>query len=103
MSYRRLPLVLLLILSLACNFITSALPRSVAPVTAAVPVTGSSGTLQPAYVPPDCAGTPVATLPAPTEQAVPTPAIQANAPIDHATQLKVFNETVKTISDVYVY
>jgi C-terminal peptidase prc len=45
----------------------------------------------------------VATLPPATELALPTSAIHANPPIDQKTQLQVFDQTVKTISDVYVY
>src|SRR5512135_1076294 len=103
MSHKRLPFVIILILSLACNFVTSTLPRRLAASTAVVPVTGGSSTLQPAYVPPDCVGTPIATLPPPAEQAVPTPSIQANQQVDHNEQLQIFDETTKVISDAYVY
>ena len=117
MNYKRIPLVIVLVLSLACNFVTSAISTRLAPPaatgtststitsTSVLPVTGASdtATLQPAWVPPDCVGTPIATLPAATEEAVPTPAIQANQPIDQKTQLQVFNQTVKTVSDAYVY
>jgi C-terminal peptidase prc len=55
------------------------------------------------YIPADCAGTPIATVPAATEQALPTPSVQANRPIDQKTQLHIFDEVTKVISDVYVY
>src|SRR5512143_1029108 len=103
----RAPLAVLLALALACNFITSRLRP--APPASAIPVTGTNLTAtpaaqpRPAYIPPGCENAAVATIPAATELAVPTPAIQANPPIDPATQLKVFDETARVISDVYVY
>ncbi len=109
MNYKRLPLVLVLILTLACNFVTRAIPTVLIPAgatntaTGVVPLTGSTPGLQAAWVPPDCAGTPPATQIPATEEAVPTPAVQANKAIDHQTQMHIFEEIVKTINDVYVY
>ncbi len=107
MSYKRWFLVVVLTLSLACNFVTSALQGGVTATppyaTVSIPVTGGTDPLQPVYVPPDCAGTPIATQPATTEQALPTPFNQANPPIDQKTQLSVFDQAVKIITNDYVY
>lgn len=107
MLHKRSLLVIVLSLSLACNFVTSALQGGLTAtpsyVTVSVPVTGETGTLQPIYVPPDCAGTPIATQPAAIEQALPTPFNQANPPIDQQTQLSVFDQAVKIITSDYVY
>ncbi len=112
MKYRRLPLVLLLVFALACNYITRSIPTSFVPsnpsgaintLTPSVPITGAISTLQPAWIPPDCSGTPVATVIPATEEAIPTPAIQANTPVDHQTQMQIFESVVKTVNDNYVY
>ena len=103
----RTPLAVLLALAVACNFITSRL--QLAPPPTAIPVTGITLTAtpaaqpRPAYIPPGCENAAIATIPAATELALPTPAIQANPPIDQTTQLKVFDETARVISEVYVY
>ncbi len=110
MTFKRLPLVIILVFALACSYITRAIPTAFSPAaastntaTGSVPITGAVSTLQPDWIPPDCAGTPVATVVPATEQAIPTPAIQANKSIDHATQMQIFESVVKTVSDVYVY
>ncbi len=109
MTLKRLPLVMILFLALACNYITRAIPTefilatSTSTATEAVPITGAMSTLQPAWIPPDCTGTPVATLIPATEQAIPTPAIQANKPVDQQTQLQIFDQVVQTVNSVYVY
>ncbi len=108
--HKRLPLIALLVLSLACNYLTKALspagptntPIGVGTNTATA---SPSGTAQPAglYIPPGCENVPVATLPAATELAIPTPAIQANPAINQALQVRVFNETVNVVNQVYVH
>lgn len=99
MSYRRLPLIVVLISSLACNFVT----RAFRPVPATPTPTSSPTPLKPAYIPPGCEAAAIATIPPATELALPTPAIRANPAIDPKLQLQVFDETVKVVSDVYVY
>lgn len=114
MTYKRLPLAIILIFALACNFVTRSIPAVGVPsgatnsgasvaATNAVPITGAISTLQPAWIPPDCAGTPVATVVPATEEALPTPVLQANQPIDQKTQLQIFDQTVQTVNTVYVY
>jgi len=96
MKLRHFPLVILLVFALACNFVTRAFSPFAPPTQTPTPLT-------PAYIPPDCASASLATVPAATALAVPTPAIQANPQIDHALQSSVFEKVVKIITDVYVY
>jgi C-terminal peptidase prc len=76
---------------------------STATGTAKLPITGAISTLQPAWIPPDCAGKPVATVIPATEEAIPTPVLQANKPIDKQTQLQIFDQTVQIVNSSYVY
>src|SRR5512142_2442235 len=113
MTYKRLPLAIVLIFALACNYVTRSIPTVLVPpstiggatrsATSPLPVTGAISTLQPAWIPPDCAGTPIATVIPATEEALPTPVSQANKPIDQQTQLQIFDQTVQTVNNVYVY
>ncbi len=109
--HSRFPLAVLLALALACNFVTNSLPRArLAPTPA--PIASGTATVapgtatalpRPAYIPPGCESAAIATVPPATELAQPTPAIQANPQIDQSTQLHIFDEATKIISDVYVY
>ncbi len=106
MALRRLFLIVLLVLSLACN----AFVNRFAPLQTPTPRDTSTDTLtataaptQVVYIPPGCEAAGVATLPVGTLLASPTPPLEANPPIGHDLQLKVFEDTVKTISDAYVY
>ena len=104
--YKHLPLVAVLVLSLACNYITRAFSTPAVPTnTPLVRSTAAGSATQPAglYIPPGCENVAVATLAAPTELAIPTPAAQANPAIDHALQQRVFNEAVNVVSKVYVH
>ncbi|MGZ6316333.1 MAG: S41 family peptidase [Anaerolineales bacterium] len=102
MPLKRLPLAVLLILSLACNLVSRALVPAV-PTVLPSTNTPAPTALQPAYVPPDCDAASLATVPPATELALPTPAIGINPEIDHKTQLSVFDQTVNIVSKVYVY
>jgi C-terminal peptidase prc len=55
------------------------------------------------YIPPQCQGMPLATLPAPTTVAGPTPALEANPPITTEQQLRVLNGLVNAVADHYIY
>src|SRR5512138_1254425 len=102
--YRRVLLVALLALALSCNYITRRLAPAASPsATASATLTAVATEARPAYIPPDCEGVAIATIPAATELAQPTPAIRANPPISSEEQLRIFDKTVQTVSDVYVY
>ncbi len=93
MLIRRITFILLTASLLACNFLTSKL----APLTARlVPLT-------PAYIPSNCQNIALATIPAATALAKPTPELEANPEISQTLQKRVFQETVDVINKVYVY
>ncbi|HEX8993002.1 MAG TPA: S41 family peptidase [Anaerolineales bacterium] len=104
--FKRLPIVAFLVLSLACNFLTRAFSTTAVPTNTPIVTPAATGSVtQPAglYIPPGCENVAAATLPAPTELAIPTPAAQANPVIDHALQQRVFNEAVDVVTRVYVH
>jgi len=96
MNRRQLLLTPLVLVSLACNFFTRLF------ISPATP-TPTPTVLTPAYIPPECAAVPPATVPAATALAQPTPELQANPDIDAKQRLQVFDEVVRIIEDVYVY
>ncbi len=102
MKISRILLALVLLFSLACNFITRALPF--APTPTPTPTSTLTPTpLTPAYIPTDCQNTALATQPASTLLAKPTSFLQANPEISADLQKRVFESVVKTVDKVYVY
>jgi carboxyl-terminal processing protease len=101
MKLKRSILALLLGFSLACNFITGGFdtPQPSLPATQTQQAAG----LTPVYIPPGCENIPIATIPPATQQALPTPELEANPEISTEIQLRVFEQTVATIEAVYVY
>jgi carboxyl-terminal processing protease len=99
--FERAAIVVLIALSLACD----AVVMHSAPTLQATLVLPSSTPMptQVAYIPSGCESAGVATLSPATLLATPMPALQANPPVNHDLQLKIFEETVKVISDDYVY
>jgi carboxyl-terminal processing protease len=55
------------------------------------------------YIPSACVGRPVATLPAATTVAEPTPSLGTNPPLTKSEQLKLFEEVTGPIPKYYVY
>jgi C-terminal peptidase prc len=55
------------------------------------------------YIPPQCEGQPVATLPPEVTLAQPTPALDANPPLTKEEQLDVLDELVSKVNEVYLY
>lgn len=101
MKIKRLPLVILFLLSLSCNAVSGVFETATPPVSvSAMPeATAQAG----AYVPPSCEGRAIATVPAPTTEARPTSDLKANPPISKEEQLRVFDEFTKKVSTVYLY
>ena len=93
MWIRRFTFIILTASLLACNFLTGKL----------APLTAWLGPLTPAYIPSSCKNTALATIPAATALAQPTPELDANPEISTAVQQRVFQETVAVILDHYVY
>jgi len=69
--------------------------------------TGISGLMGPSptppYIPADCAGQAVATIPAATVLAEPTPSVGMNPTLTKDEQLKVFDELINPVPKLYVY
>jgi carboxyl-terminal processing protease len=112
-SKRFLPIVLILF-SLSCNFVTRGLnlvpTETPVPPTATLTLTPTQTPLptatpfpHPVYIPPECKDRPLATLPAATTVAEPTPDIGQDPPISKNEQRKVFDQLTKTIEKVYLY
>jgi carboxyl-terminal processing protease len=113
MKIKRIIFGLLISSLLACNFVTqmvvpsTATPTATAtsPATATATATASptatSTSLVPAFVPPECANSPLATVPA--DQLVQlTPEFKVTE-ISKTEQLKVLDDLAKVVQDVYVY
>ena len=110
MKTKRSLLILLLILSLACNTITqvfvptpTATPVPPTFTPSATPTPTATPFPAPAYIPLECQGQAVATVPAATTIAQPTPSLGGNPPLTTEEQLKVFDQVVATINKVYLY
>ncbi|MCC7118597.1 MAG: PDZ domain-containing protein [Anaerolineales bacterium] len=93
-------IALALCASLACNFVTTALGIQATPTPEATSApTATSGL----YIPEQCKGLPLATIPAATAQAGPTPVPLINPEVSVESQKQIFEELVQTINQVYVY
>jgi len=103
MKIKRILIGFVLLFTIACGLISQT-PQSASPV---IPQTGatSAASADPnsPYIPPQCAGRPVATLPAATTEALPTPSLGKNPPVTKDEQLKVFDEMTSIIPSLYVY
>jgi carboxyl-terminal processing protease len=108
MKLKRIVFGLLILSMLSCNFVTQMVfpPTATPPPTAtstatATPSFTATPELQPAYIPPECAAVPLATLP-------PDLAVQAT-PEDELTevaqdeQLRIFKDLGDVVEGVYVY
>jgi carboxyl-terminal processing protease len=84
--------------SLACNFVMQMFDQPTPFVDepiSTIPV--------PVYIPPQCEGQPIATVPPDLTLVQPTPALEANPDVTADVQLRVFEDVVNIVSDVYVY
>jgi C-terminal peptidase prc len=101
MNTKRILIMIVLLFTLACNFTSQvplSTPTSTLPTLTSVPTASA-----PAYIPPECVGQLMATLPAATTVAEPTPSQGTNPPLTKSDQIKVFEELTGPIQDVYVY
>jgi carboxyl-terminal processing protease len=103
MNIRRILIVFVLILSLACNIVSQVpviTPTSTLPAASLTPILPTS---TPPYIPTECAGLTVGTpLPA-KDAALPTPSVGANPPLSQSEQLQLFEELTSPIPEYYVY
>lgn len=109
MNFKRLPLVFLVVISLACNATNLKLgspptgtPTVTFTFTPTPTPTLTPTPLAPSYIPSACANTALATVPAATALAVPTPVLQANPPITKELQKRVFEQVYAIILENYV-
>jgi carboxyl-terminal processing protease len=109
MKTRRIAFGILILSLLACNFVTQMVlpPTATPPPTPTlVPTTTPSPTptpLVPAYVPPQCANQPLATVSPEIALAQPTLNARQNPEISEQEQLEVFQQMTRIIDEVYVY
>lgn len=105
MRIKRFAFGALVLSLLACNFVTqmvyppTATPTATATLTASPTLTATS--LAPAYIPPKCAATPIATL-APDAAVRATPEVKVTE-ISTEEQLRILKDIEQVIEKVYVY
>ncbi len=97
--------IALLFTTVSCSLL-SIIPIPTTP-TAEIPSTGGTpvATSLPGqvYVPPECAGKPIATLPAATTEALPTPSLAPNPTLTKDQQLSLLDQISAPIPSLYVY
>jgi C-terminal peptidase prc len=107
MKLKRIIFGALVLSLLACNFVTqmvfppTATPTASLTPTATITPTSTPTPLVPAYVPPECAGVPLATIP-PESAAQAIPEIEVTE-ISRDQQLGILDELGHIVEDVYVY
>jgi len=105
MKIKRIVFGLLIFSLLACNFVTQMVTPPTATPTATATVTSSptptATPLLPVFIPPECAATPLATLPADLS-AQATPEFQVTE-IPQGEQLSILRELGDIVEKVYVY
>lgn len=109
MIIKRIVFILFISSTLACNFVTRMVypptatppPTATATATATIPFTPTLEPLQPAYIPPECAAAPLATIP--PELAVQVTPENGIAEISQSEQLRIFRELGDVIEAIYVY
>jgi carboxyl-terminal processing protease len=98
----------LILTLLSCNYVTQRIvPPTATPVPTSTPTLTATPTptptpLLPAFVPPQCAASPLATL-APDSIVEPTPEIQSNQKVSQDDQLKILRDIGDIVEEVYVY
>ena len=109
MKVRRLTFGILTLSILACNYVTqmvfpptaTAIPTVTQTPTLAVVPTSTPEPLRPAFIPPECAATPLATL-SPEEASLPVPGAET-VEISQGEQMRILREISSIVKDVYVY
>jgi len=113
MKIKRIAFGALILSMLACNFVTQMIAPPTAtpqptPTASQTPTLTPSPTptpipLVPAYIPPQCADKPLATVPPDGALEQPTLEAVANPRISKSEQLQIFAKMTGIIEDVYVY
>ncbi len=110
MKLRKIAFVFLLISMLACSTVTNMIvpPTSTPTATATLTLTASptptatTTPMVPAYIPPECADKPLATV-SPETEAVPTEEAPADKEISKEEQLNILAQVDEIVRKVYVY
>jgi len=109
MKTKRIAFGLLILSLMACNFVTQMVVPSTAtplPTATFIPTATSTATptpLVPAYIPPQCASTALATVAPDVALAQPTLEAKTNPHISQGEQMRVFRAMTKVVEKVYVY
>jgi carboxyl-terminal processing protease len=107
MRIKRIGFGFLIASMLACNFVTqmvfppTATPIPTATQTATLVPTPTPEPLKPAYIPPECAAVPLATIP-PHQAIRVTPDVEVTE-ISHEQQLNIVTNLGELVEEVYVY
>src|SRR5215207_6278962 len=108
MKIKRIIFGLLILSLLACNYVTqmvfppTSTPIPTATLSPTIPPTLTPTPLVPAYIPPECASTPLATL-SPDTALQPTLVSETDPDISKSEQLQILEELARIVQDVYVY
>jgi carboxyl-terminal processing protease len=112
MKIKKLAFGFLILTLLSCNYVTQmVLPATATAVPTSTSTSAPTGTpvpapttvaLLPAYIPPECATVPLATV-APDVIAQVTPEVHANADISKREQLNILDQVSDIVRTVYVY
>lgn len=100
---RRVLVIFALLSSLACNFVSQAIDNSTPTPPPSPIIETSTPELVPAYIPAACQNVPIATIPAATALAQPTPILLDNPEVPQSMQKQVLEEVISIVEDVYVY
>jgi len=104
MKTKRLMIIILFLLGLSCNSITNGfITLPTATLTRLTPTPTTTPLSAPAYIPPDCQNSAIATIPAATPIAEPATVGEINLPLTKDLQFRVFAELVGTINNYYLY
>jgi C-terminal peptidase prc len=105
MTLKRIGFVFLILSMLACNFVTQMVfpptPTPTATATATASLTPTPTPLVPAFIPPECATVPLATIP-PDQAVQATPEFEVTE-IPQGEQLSILSELGDIVEDIYVY
>src|SRR5574341_26122 len=107
MKLKRLAFGILILSLLACNYVTQMIfPPTATPLPTSTPTATASATptpepLKPAFIPPDCETTPLATIP--PDVAVQSSTGSETIEISQGEQMRILREISDIVKDVYVY
>ena len=110
MKLKKIAFGLLLLSLLACSTVTNMIvpptatltPTATVTLTASPTVTATATPLVPAYIPPECASQPLATL-SPETFLAPTAEVRDNLEVSREEQLDILEQVDDIVRNVYVY